>query len=149
MICNPHNNRQNGAFKSIEELRDARHVAKRRGATHRGLLHDRGREAGQCALPFQLLPQGPLIDDREATGAEQIGQALARRRRAVDAELQWFAGRPDRSSQDPPRHRLRLEHLGREVVEGNDAALGGAGDLARVSFVNSPLKLPAHVRFRR
>src|SRR5689334_15095620 len=75
-------------------------------------LHDRDREAAPGALASRLLPKRVLLAERESAGPQQFGQALPRRRRAIDPERQRLASGSGPRSRVAPIQRLRLERLG-------------------------------------
>src|SRR6266508_6959962 len=108
------------------------------------LLHTGNGETTPCALFLSLSPQSALLAQRQSARLEQFGQTLARRRRAVEPELERFTSRTRRRSPVAPIERVRLGGLGREVVEHDDAALGGAGDLAQGVLDGFPLQVHHH-----
>jgi hypothetical protein len=59
--------------------------------TGRKLLHDRSSGAAPSTLPVRLLPQCPLLVQRETARTEELSQSLLRGRRAIDTELHQFA----------------------------------------------------------
>src|SRR5215470_6775735 len=110
----------------------------------RGTSHDCHCEAAPGTLPLRLLPQCALLAECESARPEQRGETLARRRRALDTELQRFASGSEPRSRGTPEERLRLEDLGGQVVEGDHAARGTACDRAQGGLDGFPVQEHRH-----
>src|SRR4029453_8030751 len=93
--------------------------------------HYRGGEARHGSLSVRLRPEVALLLQLEAARLEKLGDPLPRRRGGVDTAEPWLAGRIDHGSRVAHKERSRVDEFGREVVERDDTAGGGSGDLAQ------------------
>jgi hypothetical protein len=78
--------------------------------------------------PFPSLAQGCAADKRESARPEQLGEALARRRCALDPKFQRQALSPGTHSCITPIECVRGEDLGCKVVECDNTALRSQDD---------------------
>src|SRR6266700_1369273 len=114
-----------------------------RKASHR-TLHDRGCEACHGGFPVSLLPEVPLLFHRQTARREECSHMLARRLRTFDAKPPWLANGIEYGSCVAHEERSRLDEVGIEVVEGDDTAAGGAGDLPKRAFDSLPVQVHRH-----
>src|SRR5262245_47019004 len=73
--------------------------------------HDRGGEARHGALPARLRPEVPLLLQCQAARLQEFGNPLPRRRRVLDAELEWLGGETDHGPCVSHEERPRLDDL--------------------------------------
>src|SRR5438552_5694087 len=110
-------------------------------AVHR-MLHDRGGKACHDGFAGSLLPKVATLFHRQAARLKECSHMLARRWRTFDAKPQWLANGIEHGSYvaygGPPSC---FDEFCIEVVERDDTATGGAGDLPQRAFDSLPVQV--------